>query len=246
MAQIIEESIASGADKQAFIKSILLRAHDFVKTETVISESDNTQSYENLYFTDNSYISIWQKTGVSGTSKECEVFIVTPKLNISAFSLTHSNGCKLRAVTSQNGDVTVNAVGNSDVLVDGQYYMFALIKCKGALSGDELWGVQLPRTTAIASTTPTDYTTKNLCTDDTSETPSAVYIQNSTSNQQFNTVGYNPEAKMVILEQISDVTSEFLSENTFLMKHTPRRYYGDTIIGGKHYYCEGLIAMLDE
>lgn len=246
MAQIIEESIASGADKQAFIKSVLLRAHDFVKTETVISESDNTQSYENLYFTDNSYISIWQKTGVSSSTKECEVFIVTPKLNISAFSLTHSNGCKLRAVTSQNGDVTVNAVGNGDVLVDGQYYMFALVKCKGALSGNELWGVQLPRTTAIASTTPTDYTTKNLCTDDTSATPSAVYIQNSTSNQQFNTVGYNPEAKMVILEQISDVTSEYLSENTFLMKHTPRRYYGDTIIGGKHYYCEGLIAMLDE
>jgi lipid-binding SYLF domain-containing protein len=246
MAQIIEESIASGADKQAFIKSVLLRAHDFVKTETVISESDNTQSYENLYFTDNSYISIWQKTGVSSNTKECEVFIVTPKLNISAFALTHSNGCKLRVVTSQNGDVTVNAVGSSDVLVDGQYYMFALIKCKGALSGDELWGVQLPKTTAISSTTATDYTTKNLCTDDTSETPSAVYIQNSTSSQQFNTVGYNPEAKMVILEQISDVTSEYLSENTFLMKHTPRRYYGDTIIGGKHYYCEGLIAMLDE
>jgi hypothetical protein len=30
------------------------------------------------------------------------------------------------------------------------------------------------------------------------------------------------------------------------MYFTPQRFYGDTIIGGKHYYCEGLIAMLDE
>ena len=221
MAQITE--FIAGTDKRAVIKEALISVHDFVRID-----EDTTK----LYFDENSYI---QLEDVS--SSEMRVYLVSP--NISQY-FNVNNNYHVRIVKSANGDVTFQS--NSGVIEDSECYRFSLIKCKSGVTGVEKWALHIPQTAADGAY----FHTMFILEDGTINVTNTVRAVADTTSSQYLYCGYNPQAKMVMLMPMCALNSEYVSQNTYLMHFTPRPYNGDTIIGGKHYYCIGFLAMLDE
>jgi hypothetical protein len=221
MAQITE--FIAGADKRTAIKEALMSVHDFVRID-----EDTTK----LYFDENSYIQLEDMS-----SAEMRVYLVSP--NISQY-FNVNNNYYVRIVKSASGDVTFQS--NSGVIEDSEHYRFSLIKCKSGVTGVEKWALHIPQTAADGAYFHTAF----ILEDGTINVTNAVRIVADTTSSQYLYCGYNPQAKMVMLMPMCALNSEYVSQNTYLMHFTPRPYNSDTIIGGKHYYCIGFLAMLDE
>jgi hypothetical protein len=120
-----------------------------------------------------------------------------------------------------------------------------LIKCKDSLTDTDTWGFIKPaNSTADQVQVFSPYV---LITDDvTHPYGNLVYVQSGTGTQSLVYGGWNQYAQITVLVPMCAVSSRCVGVNTYFMLFSPMFYDGDTVINGKHYYCIGGIAMLDE
>lgn len=227
MAQITEFTL--GTDKRAVIKSALMSVHDFVRID------EETADTTKLYFDENSYIQLYDSS-----SSTMSISLISP--NITNVSFSVNNNYYVRIVKSATGDVTFQS--NSGVIEDSKCYRFSLIKCKNGVTGVEKWALHIPAN--ISTTSGENFHTAFILEDGTDNVSNTVRHIADTTSSDYLYCGHNPQAKMVMLMPMCALNSEYVSQNTYLMYFTPRPYNGDTIIGGKHYYCIGFLAMIDE
>ena len=243
MATVIKQTIpkAQGSIKGSTIYDLLVQYHSFVREETEGDESDSHVTIKKLYYTENSYLELWWKDNVStNNNTEFQMSAVTPNFEYANIcSAVHGYDFYFKFIVSATGDISL--LQDSAELVDGEDYKFSLVKCKNGLADDEMWGVYLP-------ISEKNYSVKCLALDDTTSATDSISViaSGSTASSQYHYSGWNVNAQMVLLMPLCATTSKYLSQNTFIMYFTPQRFYGDTIIDEKHYYCVGLIAMLDE
>jgi hypothetical protein len=87
---------------------------------------------------------------------------------------------------------------------------------------------------------------KYIVTDDYRD---AFYLFSSPDNgsgQEYYSGGFNPLIDQVLLMPLCAPSSSYIGENSYFVKFAKNAYYGDTIMGGKHYYFHNMFAMLDE
>lgn len=241
MATVIKQTISreQGSIKGSTICDLLMQYHSFVRVETEGDESDSHVTIKKLYYTENSYLKLWWKDNVTSINNvEFQMSIVTPNFEFTnIYPVTYGWDFYFKFIVSATGDISF--LCNTSELIDGEHYRFSLVKCKNGIADDEMWGVYLP-------ISDRNYSVRCLALDDTtSATDNIIPISGSTS-LEYHYSGWNVNAQMVLLMPLCATTSKYLSQNTFIMYFTPQKYYGDTVINGKHYYCVGLIAMFDE
>lgn len=242
MATVIKQTIpkAQGSIKGSTIYDLLVQYHSFVREETEGDESDSHVTIKKLYYTENSYLKLWWKDNVFTNNTEFQMSVATPNFELTNIChAVHGYNFYFKFIVSATGDISF--LCDSTELIDGMDYRFSLVKCKNGVAGDEMWGVYLPNSDR-------DYSVRCLALDDTTSATDSigVILSGSTVSTQNHYSGWNVNAQMVLLMPLCATTSKYLSQNTFIMYFTPQRYYGDTVIDGKHYYCVGLIAMFDE
>ena len=224
----------------SWIAEQLQEVFDFVN---VIVDGNTTD----LYYSQNYYLRVMASTSNSFSIKVCGPDGFTECTLFT--SATQNIEQYVRIVKTAKGDVALLATNYSNSattgIPDNGCLAFVLVKCKHAVSGTEEWGLYAPTDNTVSQ----NFYTKLLVTEGTTNVSNnrinAVYT--SAGGNKFNVMcGYNPLAPITVLIPIYAVSSAYVSENTFIMHITPRMYNGDTMINGKHYYCIGLIAMLDE
>lgn len=233
------ESFTDTSEYVDEVKALLKGAHTFEK-----EEADGSGGVK-LYYTNNSYI----KIGVS----------VETAYNIHKLYLSVSNDDFTRIITmdfsvssweiikSKNNDVVIRMAMVETALSQEGNYVCTLFKAKGILSGDERWAVSVPYIYPGAN--GNSYDPYYIVTDDTEDRSGAnANVGNNGGGQSgvVNSSIYNSEAKMTVLAPLFAVSSEYISQYTYMMRIAPTTQSGACSLNGQQFYCFGLIAMLDE
>lgn len=242
MASVILLSY-NGRDMRDALKNYLVSIHTFVDVET-----DPEHGYwHKLYFTNDSYIQINMDTSNSNNHFSIHVKNDTINLDLELFSggYYHQQH-RIEVVQSEKGDILLRAVGDSTILDATKYYCFSLCKCKHSLTSAEKWAVIVPWSTMNMSPFYNYTSPRYIITDDYIDITTLAWRNDAGGTSSANQFGYNDNARDVVLLPLWAPSSEYVCKNTYMvgLAKTPR--YGDTVLGGKHYYFFDLIVMLDE
>lgn len=244
MATILEYSFTRNqcVEAAAWIAEQLQQVFDFVN---VVED----EGVIDLYYTQNYYIRI-TSSSVSPTSFSIKVCGTTEDFEDCVLFTNATANIRqyIRIVKSATGDIALYVTSSSTLIAgipNNSYLVFVITKCRNIINNEENWGLYVPTSQGLYQT----YYTKLFVTEGTinidNDHINRVYTSGNSANSSV-TMGYNPLALMTVLIPIYAVSSAYISENTFIMHITPSMYNGDTVINGKHYYCAGLLAMLDE
>lgn len=234
----IETFSGTGVALKEWLKDTLTDMHNFVKVE---EDTDNGYWYD-FYYTNDTYFRFYV------TNNTIEVTVKNDTAGINYKIYNTSNGLQNQAVEvvqSGKGDIFIRHSGNATVLDSKLYFRFALCKCKNGITDVESWGIMVPWST---DTNNSGYNMpKYFITDDFVET-STVDPTSGGGGTSYSWYrgGFNPRVNHVILSPIVTPSSEYISVNSYQVDVAKNEHYGDTILGGKHYYFFRSFAMLDE
>ena len=244
----VEKKIFDGTTLQSFtdtseyvdeVKALLKGAHTFEK-----EEADGSGGIK-LYYTNNSYIrvgvSVEMEYGIHklylSVSNDDFTKIITSDFSVSSWEI----------IKSKNGDVVIRMGMVETALSQYGSHLCTLFKAKGILSGDERWAVSTPY--AVPGVSGNSYDPYYIVTDDTEDRLGANANMGSNGGGLLGVVNssiYNSEAKMTVLAPLFAVSSEYISQYTYMMRIAPTTQSGACSLNGQQFYCFGLIAMLDE
>lgn len=233
------ESFTDTSEYVDEVKALLKGAHTFEK-----EEADSSGGVK-LYYTDNSYIRIGVSVETAykihklylSVSNDDFTRIITSDFSISSWEI----------IKSKNGDVVIRMDMAATALSQYGNYVCTLFKAKGILSGDERWAVSTPY--VYPGVSGNSYDPYYIVTDDTEDRSGANANTGNNGGGQSGVVNssiYNSEAKMTVLAPLFAVSSEYISQYTYMMRIAPTTQSGACSLNGQQFYCFGLIAMLDE
>lgn len=233
----------NGTEMRDALKNYLVSIHTFVDVET---DPDNGY-WHKLYFTDDSYIQITMDS--SGQNNKFSIHVKNDTINLDLELFQggyYHQPHRIEVVQSEKGDILLRADSATTVLNATNKYRFSLCKCKHGITSDEKWAVIAPWSTE-GSAPYREYTApRYVITDDYMDIIQLAWNNGSGNSSSANLLGYNDYARGVVLLPLWAPSSEYVCENTYMVGVAKTQRYGDTVLGGKHYYFFDLIAMLDE
>lgn len=233
----------NGTDMRDALKNYLVSIHTFVDVET---DPDNGY-WHKLYFTDDSYIQINMDSSNQNNRFSIYVKNDTINLNLKLFEGGYYHQTHLiEVVQSEKGDILLRADSVTNILSATNCYRFSLCKCKHGITSDEKWAVIAPWSSEGSSSYRNYNAPRYIITDDYTDVTRLEWRNGSGNSSSANQSGYNDYARNVVLLPIWAPSSEYVCENTYMVGVAKIQRYGDTVLGGKHYYFFDLIAMLDE
>lgn len=237
----VETFSGTGLALKEWLKDTLTDMHNFVKVE---ADPDNGDWYD-FYYTSDTYFRFYAK---AGTNVSVTVKNDTAGINYELYSTSNaSTNHVMEVVQSGKGDIFIRHSGDASVLESNSYFRFALCKCKNGITDAESWGIMVPWGNTTGAGSNLYNMPKYFITDDFVNT-SAVDPTDSDSGNDYYWYrgGFNPRINRVVLSPIMTPSSEYISVNSYEVDLAKTEHYGDTILGGKHYYFFRSFAMLDE
>lgn len=236
----VETFSGTGFALKEWLKDTLTDMHNFVKVE---ADPDNGDWYD-FYFTNDTYFRFYATNStVSVTVKNDTAGIDYKIYDTSNASVNHV----IEVVQSGKGDIFIRHSGDTNVLQSNWYFRFALCKCKNEITDVESWGIMVPWGNTAGSGVSSYNMPKYFITDDFVETSTVdPNGGGSGNNYSWYRGGFNPRVNRIVLSPIVTLSSEYISVNSYEVDVAKNEHYGDTILGGKHYYFFRSFAMLDE
>lgn len=216
-----------------WVKNTLTSMHTFVN---VVADEEHTPAqWYKLYYTTDSYLHL-----TTDSYFKCFAKNDSRNMNLTLFNLgNNSTTHNFEIVQSAKGDIMFRGNYNSSSLPSEGNFIFALCKCKHGVTGAESWCVLHPTNGDVNRA-------KYIAADDYRDAFYLFSTPGGSSGQEYWSGGYNPLIDQVLLEPLCAPSSSYIGENSYIVKFAKNAYYGDTIMGGKHYYFYNLFAMLDE
>lgn len=234
----VETFSGTGFALKEWLKDTLTDMHTFVKVE---EDPDNGYWYD-FYYTNDTYFRFYVTNNTTSVTVKNDTAGIDYKIyDTSSGSQNHV----VEVVQSGKGDIFMRHSGDADVLESTAYFRFALCKCKNGITDSESWGIMVPWESTYGGS---GYNMpKYFITDDFVDTHSVDPAGGgSGTNYQWYRGGFNPRLNRVVLSPIVTPSSEYISVNSYQVDLAKNEHYGDTILGGKHYYFFRSFAMLDE
>ena len=236
----VETFSGTGFALKEWLKDTLTDMHNFVKVE---EDTDNGDLYD-FYYTNDTYFRF--KAPNNGANVSVTVKNDTAGIDYEIYTTSSaSTNHVMEVVQSGKGDIFIRHSGATDVLESTYYFRFALCKCKNGITDAESWGIMVPWGTTYSNS---GYNMpKYFITDDFVDTSSVDAAGGGSGTYYYwYRGGFNPRINRVVLSPIVTPSSEYISVNSYQVDLAKNEHYGDTILGGKHYYFFRSFAMLDE